>query len=467
MTKNGLYTTLDAFLSGGYLEEYCVREEFSVFCFFKTVYVGFTHSGNTNVHEEQAKGVLLTLAEAELLLRLDAKNALDDLSGREECCLVFSDALLKKCRSFTKRFWLKRNLKLIYAIPRKAEPDMDWYPNRISSSAGGALLRSVQQFRGECLKTLKKSHRRIRLFGYISLICVFLFLVFIGTNDLRKQLNGERPFEKFDKNESTDQYVRLEIDALLHLASVHSVGFDGTNNYSRYYLWGNGETKEYGILRFESSSDADAFLSEEDVYAFTEESVLLYGETLPVPSVIAALLEDNETEKEEGDAIVLPGYTITISDGQEIYIPETTISLPQPDLDIFGDDVYTDNSHRAAEFLAELGIDISKGANLGTVFPVVSKTPQTQISDINKWLTSFAIFLLMPPFILFFPTFFFGLKADFMEKTLRDPALVRKIGISMIIGLCPQEAHDQSELAKLLDNREGTDRLLREIIEES
>jgi hypothetical protein len=54
-----------------------------------------------------------------------------------------------------------------------------------------------------------------------------------------------------------------------------------------------------------------------------------------------------------------------------------------------------------------------------------------------------------------------------MEKTLRDPALVRKVGISMIIALCPQEAHDQSKLAKLLDNREGTDRLLREILEES
>ncbi|MBE6713475.1 MAG: hypothetical protein E7580_08215 [Ruminococcaceae bacterium] len=430
MTKEFLDTSLTGFIKAGYLKERYSDKQISVFLFLECVSVGFFHDSADDAPSGAPKGALLTEGEVQVILRSGSLEALDFLCQQEECSLVFSEELLKRCGSKKDRAKLKRSFKPLYNTATKGSktaplPLLTHFP----SILGTIVIREHWKIRKNFLKKYKKQIKNVLLFGTILLSAFSLMLASFLTRDFRDQFNSDQESILFDNNGEDDSYARIEIDFLVPFATLFSTSQNVDKDRLRtYYLWGNQENESYGVLSFSEIDEESELFPEGQRSVVFPEPVILYGTPAKMPYKISAVLN---SAKADSDPLTLPGHTITTPDGEEIYIPGQTIQLPDvPDVD---DGTGIEESiSEAMDFLAEQGISIDKNTDFGTRYLFASTECEKVVTPLNRVINVLGAAGFISIGLFFIPLLFFAFKTDGSKEMLRKEDLILHIYESLI-----------------------------------
>ena len=377
MNMETRYVKLCDVITNGYLEGVYSDDNMSVFCFLKTVWVGFLHEETRKELSENTNpvGILLTETEANVIIQSKSCSALRFLQSQDASCLVFTEKTTALCHSALGRWRLKRQIKKRYYYRAKAGKKTADLPEIIDKSAAYEAICRACKERRACISRRKSNLKTVKILGFIALGCALLSLLHPLTTDLREQWNSDRSAEAFDKHGESGIYACVEADLLAQVATVESNGVS-----VRYYLYGNLEKGTYGVARFSELYEEYILLGEEGKTAVFQEPLLLYGLTREMPACVAELPEEPSDQQES---------------------------------------IEVDSSKEAMAFFDAYGIPVGEDWELGSIYLESSMKPERDEAGINQFLDTLWIIMLLATFVLLVPLSRYGSRADYEEVIIQ------------------------------------------------
>lgn len=379
MTKEELNKALKQFIDSHYLKEVLSNDEFSLFNFCNKVYVGFSHQ-KTEAHHMH--GLLLTQSDAAAISRSNELfHKLFDLYTDHQVlelhALAFNDELYSDCQTQNEKKRLDKILKkmgyqncMSLEVSDEAEPisDTELQNHKLKEH----LVRRL--YSEKARKLLKRAIHATALF--LSLLTI-AFLVFV-TIDLRESLDPIKTPADFDKNGEEGVYSAVEVDFLALIKTISYDDYDSDGSYSsgydQYYLFGNSQTKQFGIVKFEKHTFIDDLLEASKDCSALPEPIRLYGVTRDMPSFVSAQNEfDNRIKDYSEDAF---GY-----------------------------------------FLDKIA-PIDRSSDLGSVYISASSEPTHETALINQIIGAVGWICMCGSLIAIFTAIYFAFKHDMIEKCL-------------------------------------------------
>lgn len=425
MTKGALLSKLDGFISKGYLREQFSGKKVSVFLFLGTVYIGFAHDGSDTDDAQDIKGALLTADEAQILIRSESSDAVAYLCAREELGITFSKKLLAKCRSFFGRAGLKSKIKNNPFLS-DSNNNTDWMLSSFPGSIGLVVMKLLFEVKLKIFQRYRRYLRLVKVFGFIALACSLIATGVIVTDDWREQFNEDRPSVAFDKNADANSYSYIEIDMVIPLARLYASHdmYHKENDHGTYYLWGNRDTRSFGVLRFDPAYDWTNIISDDQESVIFEDPVVLYGSTKDMPRELTGIFARPEMTD---NYHFISNDTITMPDGSEIFLPDHPILPPESTIPLPSDTLVDDNCDAVRDFFARQGITIDENSALGVKYIVAAAAPEKVNAPLNSFIDALMGVGFGLALILLIPTTVFGYLADKTILRMRSELLLRQI----------------------------------------
>lgn len=291
MNQKKFYKIVQKFIDAGYLTEIFKTKQCAIFKFGNVIYVASDYMTHKNeaiclaVSAEQAEKII---ANKDYLSRLVVEyGEKNELASRS---LAFSKETFEKC---DETITLLREQYRDTVVNHQTEQNLKQAANKYNES----LKNTVIELLNERNKYLKK----FKPFAIVALVLMVLQITAWLTKDFRDSFNPVVPFETFDKTiEETGVYSSVEFD---FVAPLRTYVFKPSYDRTEYYLFGNSETQQYGLLSeplfFGETEKVEEEIEKKGYYK--GKTISMYGHTGHILTVSeesnSSYYDDDKTEE--------------------------------------------------------------------------------------------------------------------------------------------------------------------------